>query len=126
MKRAKYALRHRVSATCVRYPSPHSESIWVEQNRSSVSGTSKSILNSRRVVLNDNPAEKEYLCRYSYQAKTIFAVGRIRKDISNANGLAFGVSGDQIRKGAALNAVHAEYLIKVTSKILYFASFVPC
>jgi aspartate semialdehyde dehydrogenase (EC 1.2.1.11) len=40
-------------------------------------------------------------------------VGRIRKDISNPNGLAFWTVSDQIKKGAALNAVQiAEYLVK--------------
>ena len=41
-------------------------------------------------------------------------VGRIRKDLANENGLTFWIVGDQIKKGAALNAVQiAEYLIKV-------------
>ena len=41
-------------------------------------------------------------------------VGRIRKDLADENGLTFWLSSDQIRKGAALNAVQiAEYLIKV-------------
>lgn len=41
-------------------------------------------------------------------------VGRIRKDISNLNGLTFWTVSDQIKKGAALNAVQiAEYLLKV-------------
>ena len=40
-------------------------------------------------------------------------VGRIRKDLADENGLTFWLSGDQIRKGAALNAVQiAEYLVK--------------
>ncbi len=41
-------------------------------------------------------------------------VGRVRKDLSDENGLTFWLSGDQIRKGAALNAVQiGEYLIQV-------------
>ena len=41
-------------------------------------------------------------------------VGRVRKDLSDENGLTFWLSGDQIRKGAALNAVQiGEFLIKV-------------
>ena len=41
-------------------------------------------------------------------------VGRVRQDLSDPNGLTFWLSGDQIKKGAALNAVQiAEYLIKV-------------
>ena len=40
-------------------------------------------------------------------------VGRVRKDISDENGLTFWLSGDQIRKGAALNAVQiGEYLVE--------------
>lgn len=41
-------------------------------------------------------------------------VGRIRKDLCNENGLSFWIVSDQIKKGAALNAVQiAEYLVKV-------------
>jgi aspartate-semialdehyde dehydrogenase len=48
------------------------------------------------------------------QAKDDVYVGRVRKDLADEYGLTFWLSGDQIRKGAALNAVQiAEYLIKV-------------
>ena len=49
-----------------------------------------------------------------YREKGPVYVGRIRKDLANENGLTFWIVGDQIKKGAALNAVQiAEYLIKV-------------
>lgn len=105
-----------VSATCVRVPSlrAHSESIWVETEKPvSVEQACKAFSTAEGVVLNDNPAEKEYPMPLFLSGKDDIYVGRIRKDISNANGLAFWCVGDQIRKGAALNAVQiAEYLIK--------------
>lgn len=105
-----------VSATCVRVPSlrAHSESIWVETEKPvSVEQARKAFSTAEGVVLNDNPAEKEYPMPLFLSGKDDIYVGRIRKDISNANGLAFWCVGDQIRKGAALNAVQiAEYLIK--------------
>ena len=62
----------------------------------------------------DNPAEKEYPMPLFHAGKDPVYVGRIRKDLTNENGLTFWIVGDQIKKGAALNAVQiAEYLIKV-------------
>ena len=84
----------KVSATCVRVPAlrAHSEGL----------------------VLQDNPAEKEYPMPLFLAGKDPVYVGRIRKDLTNENGLTFWIVGDQIKKGAALNAVQiAEYLIKV-------------
>ncbi|NCC98076.1 MAG: aspartate-semialdehyde dehydrogenase [Bacteroidia bacterium] len=105
-----------VSATCVRVPSlrAHSESIWVETvTPVSVEQARKAFSTAEGVVLKDNPTEKEYPMPLFLSGKDDIYVGRIRKDISNANGLAFWCVGDQIRKGAALNAVQiAEYLIK--------------
>ena len=60
------------------------------------------------------PAEKEYPMPLFLAGKDPVYVGRIRKDLTNENGLTFWIVGDQIKKGAALNAVQiAEYLIKV-------------
>ena len=105
-----------VSATCVRVPvmRAHSESIWVETERPvSVEEAQKAFSNAEGVVLMDNPAEKEYPMPLMLAGCDPVYVGRVRKDISNPNGLAFWCVSDQIRKGAALNAVQiAEYLIK--------------
>ena len=60
----------------------------------------------------DEPAEKRYPMPLGLEGTDPVYVGRIRKDISNENGLTFWTVSDQIRKGAALNAVQiAEYLI---------------
>jgi aspartate-semialdehyde dehydrogenase len=65
------------------------------------------------VVVVDNPAEKEYPMPLFIAGKEPVYVGRIRKDITSENGLSFWCVADQIKKGAALNAVQiAEWLIK--------------
>ena len=65
-------------------------------------------------TLKDDPATLTYPMPLETAGKDDVYVGRIRKDISDENGLTFWLSGDQIRKGAALNAVQiAEYLVKV-------------
>ena len=65
------------------------------------------------VVVIDNPAEKQYPMPLFTAGKDPVYVGRIRKDLTNDCGLTFWIVGDQIKKGAALNAVQiAEYLIK--------------
>ena len=107
----------RVSATCVRVPAlrSHSESIWVETERPiSPEEAREAFAKGEGLVLMDNPAEKEYPMPLFLAGKDPVYVGRIRKDLSNDNGLTFWIVGDQIKKGAALNAVQiAEYLIKV-------------
>lgn len=104
-----------VSATCVRVPSlrAHSESIWVETETPLELATVREAFRAADgIVLQDNPAEKEYPMPLFVSGKDAVYVGRIRKDLANPNGLTFWCVGDQIRKGAALNAVQiAEYLI---------------
>ena len=66
------------------------------------------------ILYMDNPEKKEYPMPLFLAGKDPVYVGRIRKDLANENGLTFWIVGDQIKKGAALNAVQiAEYLIKV-------------
>lgn len=105
-----------VSATCIRVPvlRSHSEAIWVETERPvSPSEARKAFANANGIVLQDNPAEKEYPMPLFVAGQDPVYVGRIREDIANPNGLTFWVVADQIKKGAALNAVQiAEYLIK--------------
>ena len=107
----------RVSATCVRVPSlrAHSESIWVETERPiSVEEAREAFSNAEGCVLMDEPAQKIYPMPLFLSGKDEVFVGRIRKDLTDENGLSFWCVSDQIRKGAALNAVQiAEYLIKV-------------
>ena len=106
----------RVSATCVRVPAlrAHSESIWVETERPvSVEEVREAFLHAEGLVLQDNPAEKEYPMPLFISGKDEVFVGRIRKDLADENGLAFWLVGDQIKKGAALNAVQiAEVLLR--------------
>lgn len=105
-----------VSATCVRVPSlrAHSESVWVETNRPiSLDEAKKAFKKAQGVIVKDNDAEADYPMPLEVTGQDPVYVGRIRKDLSNPNGLAFWVVADQIKKGAALNAVQiAEYLIK--------------
>ena len=104
-----------VSATCVRVPSlrAHSESIWVETEEPiSVETARKAFAAAEGIVLQDNPANKEYPMPLFCSGKEPVFVGRIRKDLANPNGLTFWCVSDQIKKGAALNAVQiAEHLI---------------
>ena len=105
------------SAMCVRVPSlrSHSESIWIETERPiSVEEAREAIKNGEGLVLMDEPEKKEYPMPLFLAGKDDVYVGRIRKDLANPNGLTFWLVSDQIRKGAALNAVQiAEYLVKV-------------
>ena len=105
------------SAMCVRVPSlrSHSESIWIETERPiSVEEARQAVINGEGLTLMDNPAEKEYPMPLFLAGKDDVYIGRIRKDLANPNGLTFWIVSDQIRKGAALNAVQiAEYLVKV-------------
>ncbi len=104
------------SATCVRVPALrcHSEAIWAETERPvSVEEFRNAVKNGEGLVLMDNPDEKEYPMPLFLSGTDPVYVGRIRKDIANPNVMVFWVVGDQIRKGAALNAVQiAEYLIR--------------
>lgn len=105
-----------VSAMCVRVPSlrSHSESIWIETERPiSVEEACKAVEEGEGLVLMDNPEKKEYPMPLFLAGKDPVYVGRIRKDLANPNGLTFWIVSDQIRKGAALNAVQiAEYLYR--------------
>lgn len=110
----------KVSATCVRVPSlrAHSESVWVETERPiSVEEAKKAFAAAEGCVLMDEPEKKIYPMPLFLSGKDEVFVGRIRKDLSDENGLSFWCVSDQIRKGAALNAVQiAEYLIKAKSE----------
>lgn len=97
-----------VSATCVRVPvmRAHSESIWIEtEHPVSVGAAREAFAKAEGVVLMDDPANKVYPMPLYLADKDPVYVGRIRKDITCDNGLTFWCVSDQIRKGAALNAV---------------------
>ncbi len=104
----------RVSATCVRVPSlrAHSESVWVETERPiSVEEAKAAFAKAEGCVLMDEPEKKIYPMPLFLSGKDEVFIGRVRKDLTDENGLSFWCVSDQIRKGAALNAVQiAEYL----------------
>ena len=104
----------RVSSTCVRVPAlrAHSESVWLETERPlSIEEVREAFSKAEGLVLQDNPAEKDYPMPLFLSGKDPVYVGRIRKDLADENGLTFWIVGDQIKKRAALNAIQiAEYL----------------
>lgn len=105
-----------VSATCVRVPSLrcHSESVWVETEQPvSPEQARQAIQSMTGCQIMDDPQNKQYPMPLFLSGKDDVYVGRIRTDIANPNGLTFWCVSDQIRKGAALNAVQiAEYVIR--------------
>ncbi len=105
-----------VSATCVRVPSlrAHSESVWVEFDRPVCADAAKNAFDKAKgCKLIDNPKDNQYPMPLFLSGKDEVFVGRVRQDITNPNGLTFWCVSDQIRKGAALNAVQiAELLLK--------------
>ena len=104
-----------VSATCVRVPvmRAHSEAIWVQTQRAiSVEEARKAFADAPGVSLMDNPAALEYPMPLHLAGTDDVYVGRIRQDLANRRGLSFWCVADQIKKGAALNAVQiAQYLM---------------
>ena len=106
----------RTSATCVRVSSlrSHSESVWFETEKPlSVDEIRKALAAAPGVTLVDDPQHYVYPMPLESAGKDDVYVGRVRKDLADDNGNTLWLTGDQIRKGAALNAVQiAEYLIK--------------
>ena len=104
------------SAMCVRVPSlrSHSEAVWIETERPiSIEEAREAIEKGEGIQLMDDPATKTYPMPLFLAGKDDVFVGRIRKDLANENGLTLWLVGDQIKKGAALNAVQiGEYLIE--------------
>ena len=106
----------RVSATCVRVPvvRAHSISVSAEFERPvDVAGAKEAVANFSGAELVDEPAALRYPTPLEFAEKVKCGVGRIRKDTALDNGLSFWVSGDNLWKGAALNAVqNAELMIQ--------------
>jgi aspartate-semialdehyde dehydrogenase len=104
------------SVTCVRVPVYRSHSVAVSaefQKPASVESARAVLKNAPGLDLVDDPESKKYPMPLFTSEKYNCEVGRIRKDCALDNGLAFWVSGDQLLKGAALNAVQiAEELLK--------------
>jgi aspartate-semialdehyde dehydrogenase len=106
----------KVSATCVRVPvlSAHSEAVTVETEKEISPEKARELFSKAPgIIVKDNPDKQEYPMPLHVAGQDDCYVGRIRKDISADNTLSFWVVGDQLRKGAATNAVQiAELLIK--------------
>lgn len=105
-----------VSATCIRIPvaRAHSEAVWVETEEAlDIQEVKAAMEKLEGLTVLDNPSQKLYPMPLFVSGKDDVYVGRIRKDVSNPKSLTFWCVGDQIKKGAALNAVQiAEWLIK--------------
>lgn len=105
----------KTSAMCVRISSlrSHSEAVWIETEKPlTVEEVQAAIAAAPGVTLQDDPATLTYPMPLYTGGKDDVYVGRVRKDLANENGITLWLSGDQIKKGAALNAVQiAEYLI---------------
>ena len=103
------------SATCVRISSlrSHSEAVWfTTEKKLTAEQVREALKKAPGVSVQDDPASKTYPMPLFTAGKDDVYVGRIREDISRENGITLWLSSDQIRKGAALNAVQiAEYLI---------------
>ena len=106
----------KLSATCVRVPvlRAHSESVNIEfENKISTSEAIDQLKKSRGITFIEDINTNRFPMPEDVKEKDNIAVGRVREDLSNVNALELWLCGDQIRKGAALNAVQiAEILLK--------------
>ena len=106
----------KVSCTCVRIPvfTSHSISIQMEFEKDIDIERAKELLaNGNGIRLMDDPANKIYPMPLETSNQDLVYVGRVRQDISCDNGLTLFCCGDQLRKGAATNAIQiAEELIQ--------------
>lgn len=110
----------RVTCTCVRVPvfRAHSISISAEFEKPvSVAAAREAIAAFEGTVLVDNPEKLEYPMPLDYSEVVPCGVGRIRIDQVFENGLAFWVTGDQLWKGAALNAIQIVELLAERGKL---------
>ena len=105
-----------MSATAVRVPVQigHAEAVHIELARPITPAEVREILSAAPgVVVQDQPFQNDYSTPWDAAGKDEVFVSRIRQDISHPNGIAMWVVADNIRKGAALNAVQiAEGLIE--------------
>ena len=107
----------RIAATCVRVPVPvgHGESVFVETGEKISADDARTLLGSAPgVIVQDDPHAKLYPTPNGVAGKDEVYVGRIREDASTRHGLALWIVSDNLRKGAALNAVQiAEQAIEM-------------
>ncbi len=105
-----------VSASTIRVPvlRAHSEAVWVEtESPLDIAEVRKAMEKAEGIVVSDDPSRSIYPMPLEVAGQDPVYVGRLRKDLTSALGIHFWCVGDQIRKGAALNAIQiAEYLVK--------------
>jgi aspartate-semialdehyde dehydrogenase len=105
-----------VSASTIRVPvlRAHSEAVWVETEQPlSVQAVREAMEKAEGLLVKDDPSKSIYPMPLDVTDQDPVYVGRIRKDYTCENGIHFWCVGDQILKGAALNAIQiAEYLVE--------------
>ena len=104
----------KASVTCVRVPVFRAHCVAVNaefQERVTLAEARQAISNFRGIELRDDPTDSVYPMPINYAGEDVCAVGRLRIDSALENGLAFWVCGDQLLKGAALNAVQIAELL---------------
>lgn len=119
-KKIMHAPELQVSATCVRVPvmRAHSEAIWVETAEPlSLDAVREALAGADGVVVVDEHAPKGYPMPLDKAGHDPVYVGRLRSDLANPCGIAFWTVSDQIKKGAALNAVQtARYILNSANR----------
>lgn len=104
----------KVNCTCVRVPvfRSHSESITIETAKKITPKKARELLQKAKgVKVVDNPAKFQYPMPLDTTNQDLIFVGRIREDISAKNSLTLWCAGDQLRKGAATNAIQIAELV---------------
>jgi aspartate-semialdehyde dehydrogenase len=104
----------RISATCVRVPVAvgHSEAIHIELERPMIAAEARELMTAAPgVVVIDDPLSSAYPMPLPTAGTDPVYIGRIRQDPSHPRGLALWVVGDNLRKGAALNAIQVFELV---------------
>ncbi len=103
-----------ICATCVRVPvaNCHSESITIETERPIAPAEARELFAAfPGIVVIDDPAQGRYPMPSDCTGRDAVFVGRIRRDLSHPNGLSFWCVSDNLRKGAATNAVQIAELL---------------
>jgi aspartate-semialdehyde dehydrogenase len=105
-----------ISATCVRVPvlNSHSEAVWVRTREPIAPGEARELLAAEDgITVIDDPAADAYPMAIDADGQDGVLVGRIRRDLGDPNALALWIVADNLRKGAATNAVQiAELLVR--------------
>ncbi|MFP6610880.1 MAG: aspartate-semialdehyde dehydrogenase [Pirellulales bacterium] len=111
-----------ICPTCVRVPvsNCHSESILIETEKKITAGEARELFEAQSgIVVDDDMASGRYPMPPDCDGRDEVFIGRIREDLSSPNGLAFWCVSDNLRKGAATNAVQiAELLAKAKTAVV--------